>query len=76
VPTSGALEYGVQSCEQLFNIKTVSRSALLEGFVYGAHAANAAKVEGPENFYNFRAFLHNFVEGHIFSDYSHLRDSI
>jgi len=71
-----ALKDRVQRCEQLFNVKTVSGRTLLEGFVYGAHAANAAKVEGTENLDNFRAFLHNFVEGHIFCDYRHLCDSI
>ena len=43
----------------------VGDGTLCKSFMLGAHAADAAKVEGCQNLDNLRAFAHHFMKCHI-----------
>jgi len=63
----------VECFKEVLNIKTVGHGALLQGLVLGAHATDAAEIEGGEDLCDLRILAHHFMKGHVFGKGGHWR---
>ena len=62
---AASVEDRVQCSEEIFNIKAMGDGTLRKSFILGAHAPDAAKVEGRQDLDNLGAFAHHFMKCHI-----------